>query len=148
MVNISKTYRDPATFAFLTGATNTLFDYGFTGHEHLDDFGLINMTGRVYDPALGRFLSPDNPMQNPYNLQNYNRYSYCVNNPLKYSDPDGEIFGLAVAAWLLFTESGYEAQKYVSPVAAHVDVKLGNQQRGLGFDVSVGVPKYIQKIYK
>lgn len=67
---------------------------GFTGHEHLDDFGLINMNGRMYDPLQGRFLSPDPFVQAPQNPQNYNRYSYCLNNPLKYTDPSGEIFGL------------------------------------------------------
>ena len=65
---------------------------GFTGHEHLDDFGLINMNGRMYDPLQGRFLSPDPFVQAPQNPQNYNRYSYCLNNPLKYTDPSGEFF--------------------------------------------------------
>lgn len=69
------------------------FNRGFTGHEHLDEMGLINMNGRMYDPDLGRFLSPDPFIQSPSNPQNYNRYSYCLNNPLKYTDPSGEIFG-------------------------------------------------------
>lgn len=60
------------------------------GHEHLSYFGLINMNGRMYDPLQGRFLSPDNYIQSPDNPQNYNRYSYCLNNPLKYTDPSGE----------------------------------------------------------
>jgi RHS repeat-associated protein len=69
------------------------FDRGYTGHEHLlTEFGLINMNGRMYDPNLGRFLSPDNYIQSPYNPQNYNRYSYCLNNPLKYTDSDGEFW--------------------------------------------------------
>jgi len=55
----------------------------------LDEFGLINMNGRCYDPVVGRFLSPDIVVQNPNNTQCYNRYSYCINNPLKYSDPSG-----------------------------------------------------------
>ncbi|MGC8825332.1 MAG: RHS repeat-associated core domain-containing protein, partial [Bacteroidales bacterium] len=54
---------------------------GFTGHEHIDLFELVNMNGRVYDPRLGRFLSPDNNVQAPTNSQNLNRYSYCLNNP-------------------------------------------------------------------
>ena len=70
--------------------TETLITRGYCGHEHLDDFGTINMNGRIYDPRLGRFLSPDPYVQAPYNSQNYNRYSYCLNNPLKYTDPDGE----------------------------------------------------------
>jgi RHS repeat-associated protein len=34
------------------------FDRGYTGHEHLDSVGLINMNGRLYDPKLHRFLQP------------------------------------------------------------------------------------------
>ena len=72
---------------------NTIgFHRGYTGHEHLPEFGLINMNGRMYDPLLGRFLSPDNYVQEPYNSQNFNRYAYCLNNPLKYVDPDGKFF--------------------------------------------------------
>ncbi len=65
-----------------------LFDRGFTGHEHLDVFNLINMNGRVYDPIIARFLSPDNYTQNS-TTQGLNRYSYCLNNPLAYTDPSG-----------------------------------------------------------
>ena len=67
---------------------------GYTGHEMMGEFGLINMNGRVYDPTLGRFLSPDNYVQAPDNSQSFNRYSYCLNNPLKYTDPSGELFGI------------------------------------------------------
>ena len=69
-----------------------LFDRGFTGHEHLDKFGLINMNGRLYDPKVARFLSPDPFIQAPDNSQSLNRYSYCLNNPLKYTDPSGYKF--------------------------------------------------------
>ena len=60
--------------------------------EMLAEFGLINMNGRVYDPLLGRFLSTDNFVQEPNSTQSFNRYSYCLNNPLKYNDPSGEFF--------------------------------------------------------
>ena len=73
-------------------ASMPLVTRGYTGHEHLDEIGLVNMNGRLYDPDLGRFLSPDNYIQSPYNPQNYNRYSYCLNNPLKYTDPSGYNF--------------------------------------------------------
>lgn len=52
------------------------------------------MNGRVYDPVLGRFLSPDKYIQEGDNSQNYNSYSYCLNNPLKYADPSGNVFVL------------------------------------------------------
>ena len=67
---------------------------GYGGHEMLNEFNLINMNGRVYDPVLGRFLSPDKYVQEGDNSQNYNSYSYCLNNPLKYADPSGDVFVL------------------------------------------------------
>ena len=70
----------------------TLLDRGFTGHEHLQTVGLINMNARLYDPALHRFLQPDNYVQDPFNTQNFNRYGYCLNNPLLYTDQNGELF--------------------------------------------------------
>ena len=69
---------------------------GFTGHEHLQRFNIINMKGRLYDPVIGRFFSPDNFVQLPDFTQNYNRYSYCLNNPLKYIDPSGEFFWIPI----------------------------------------------------
>ena len=49
------------------------------------------MNGRIYDPLVGRMLSPDNHIQTPNYTQNYNRYSYALNNPLRFTDPDGEL---------------------------------------------------------
>lgn len=122
--------------------TSYLFDCGFTGHEHLDAFNLINMNGRVYDPVVGRFLSPDNYVQG-VGSQGYNRYTYCLNNPLKYSDPSGDN-PLLIAAGLYFlfgTDMGFEMQKYVSPVGFHVDLHLGSESKGVGYDYWLGVPK-------
>ncbi|MFN8914026.1 MAG: RHS repeat domain-containing protein, partial [Betaproteobacteria bacterium] len=67
-------------------------DRGFTGHEHLDELGFVHMNGRIDDPLLGRFLSPDPHIQDEGLLQNYNRYSYVLNNPLRYTDPSGEVW--------------------------------------------------------
>ncbi|WP_426483550.1 RHS repeat-associated core domain-containing protein [Flavobacterium sp. 2] len=76
----------------LTGLT--VLDRGYTGHEHLQSVGLINMNGRIYDPKLHRFLQPDNNIQDPFNTQNYNRYGYVMNNPLRYTDPSGELWNV------------------------------------------------------
>ena len=64
------------------------FCSGFTGHEHLYNFGLINM----YDPEFATFLPPDNYVQDPTSQQSFNRYAYCMYNPLKYVDPSGELY--------------------------------------------------------
>jgi RHS repeat-associated protein len=80
--------RDPDDWT--TEFTGELYSgRGFTGHEHLEEFNLINMNGRVYDPAIGRFLSPDPVVQFPDYPNNYNRYSYVLNNPLTFTDPSG-----------------------------------------------------------
>jgi RHS repeat-associated protein len=82
----------------LTGLT--ILDRGYTGHEHLQSVGLIHMNGRLYDPKLHRFLQPDNYVQDPSNTQNYNRYGYVLNNPLKYSDPSGELSLKSIGKWI------------------------------------------------
>ncbi len=63
--------------------------YTFTGQEDDDDLGLYNYGARLYDPALGRFISPDSIVPDPTDLQSLNRYSYVRNNPLFYIDPTG-----------------------------------------------------------
>jgi RHS repeat-associated protein len=74
---------DPASFSPPTGHR------GFTDQEDIAGLGLVNMNGRIYDPVVGRFLSADPTVQFASNLQSYNRYSYAVGNPLKYTDPTG-----------------------------------------------------------
>ncbi|WP_149272943.1 FG-GAP-like repeat-containing protein [Pareuzebyella sediminis] len=79
---------------------------GFTGHEHFFELGLIHMNGRMYDPQMGRFLSPDNFVQNPFDTQSYNRYGYVMNNPLVYNDPSGEMAEQGGNGWLYWLGAG------------------------------------------
>ena len=84
--------RNPITWAnYRAGDTydGPMFDRGYTGHEHVEAFGLINMNGRMYDPVMGGFLSVDRFVQNPLTAQGFNRYAYCMNNPLRFVDPTG-----------------------------------------------------------
>jgi RHS repeat-associated protein len=88
--------RNPTTLALFRQTDTDSFrtstedhDRGYTGHEQLDDSGLIHMNGRIYDPELGRMLSPDPFVQIPEYSQNFNRYSYVLNNPLNKTDPSG-----------------------------------------------------------
>ncbi len=92
--------RNPQTWDYAgaagVGLTHSWLYRGYTGHEHMPQFSIINMNGRTYDPVLGRMMSPD-----PYLMggtQGYNRYSYCLNNPLKYTDPTGEWVHIVVGA--------------------------------------------------
>ncbi len=81
--------RKASDWTYDTTCTVNYTSRGFTGHEHIDETWLINMNGRVYDPLVGLFISPDPVIQEPLNPLNYNRYSYVLNNPLKYTDPSG-----------------------------------------------------------
>jgi len=112
---------------FITGAhdqNNTITpqttDRGYTNHEHLDELALINMNGRIYDPVTGRFMSPDPFIQDPGNLQSYNRYSYVWNNPYAGTDPSG--FSWFGNAWhnAFHTYWNGSRDEYVKPVAAIV----------------------------
>ena len=84
--------RDPETWHGFSQAEPVeapMFDRGYTGHEHITAFGLINMNGRCYDPMMSSFLSVDEYVQDPTSAQSFNRYAYCAYNPLKYTDPTG-----------------------------------------------------------
>ncbi|HVU08862.1 MAG TPA: toxin TcdB middle/N-terminal domain-containing protein [Verrucomicrobiae bacterium] len=61
----------------------------YTGQIFDDATGLYYYNARYYDPQLGRFTQPDDIIPDLSNPQTYNRYAYCVNNPLRYTDPSG-----------------------------------------------------------
>lgn len=69
-------------------------DYRFTDQELDPSTGLYNFRARLYDPVLGRFISPDTIVQDPYDPQMLNRYGYARNNPLIYTDPSGHFLGV------------------------------------------------------
>lgn len=106
---------------------------GYTGHEYLPNFQLINMNGRMYDPIVGRMLSVDNYVQDATSTQSFNRYSYVGNNPLKYTDPDGEIAFLAVVGIVGVVSGGINW----ATNGASFNTK-GLAHFGVGFAVGVG----------
>ena len=67
-------------------------DYKFTDQELDNSSNLYNYDARLYDPVIGRFLSADTVVPEWNNPQSLNRYSYCINNPLIYTDPSGHLF--------------------------------------------------------
>ncbi len=92
--------RDPEThLCYEPGQEPDLFiGRGYTGHEHLPWFNLINMNARLYDPLIGRFISPDPFVQAPDFSQSFNRYTYCLNNPLVYVDENGEFWHIVIGS--------------------------------------------------
>ncbi len=79
--------RNPNGFGY-SNVTHT-FDRGYTLHEHYDPDGLVNMNGRMYDPVMSSLLSVYAFVDDPATAQGFNRYSYCMHNPLRYTDPSG-----------------------------------------------------------
>jgi RHS repeat-associated protein len=73
----------------LPPAVASISNRGFTGQEHDDEAGLVNLVGRLYDPALKRILTPDPHIRYPFFGQNWNPYSYALNSPLAFTDPTG-----------------------------------------------------------
>jgi len=127
-----------------TKRSDSLTGRGFTGHEHFTEVGLVHMNGRMYDPMQGRFLSPDNHIQDPFNTQNFNRYGYVLNNPLSLTDPSGEFFWFAVAIGAFFGGATAAMQggdfwdilggALIGGIAGGLGAGLGNlAAQGLGF---------------
>jgi RHS repeat-associated protein len=93
---------------------------GYTGHEHLEEVGLVHMNGRIYEPLVARFMSSDPIVQDPFSTQSLNRYSYVMNNPMAHTDPTGFFaeglgldFGFGYgSAW----DYAYGYTTYYSPV--------------------------------
>ena len=105
--------RNPTNWTQTDNRTTWIVNRGYTMHEHLDAFSIINMNGRVYDPLTAQFFSPDPFIQAPDNWLNFNRYAYAFGNPFKYTDPDGEV------AWfvpVLIGAGVYIAIEYVTQV--------------------------------
>jgi len=91
---------------------------GYTGHEHIDEVGLIHMNGRVYDPKAGRFLSADLHVQDGKSSQSYNRYSYVMNNPMKYTDPSGFFWKKVKKAFKKAIKKVFKATMYITGLDA------------------------------
>ncbi|WP_118976984.1 FG-GAP-like repeat-containing protein [Taibaiella koreensis] len=93
--------RNPQTWFPLspTYASNG-WDRGYTAQEYLPQFGILNLNGRLYDPLMGRMFSPDPYIMGDGNTQGYNRYTYAMNNPLSYKDPNGEWINFVIGAVL------------------------------------------------
>ena len=51
---------------------------------------------RFYQPAVGRFVSPDSIVPNNLDPQSFNRYAYARNNPINMVDPDGHSWMSAI----------------------------------------------------
>ncbi len=98
---------------------------GYTGHKELSDLGIIHMGGRIYDAKLGRFLQADPHIQAPMNSQNYNRYSYVLNNPMSYTDPSGYFFKKLLSTVQKVTGTGHLLRAIANVPLLNMAVQIG-----------------------
>jgi RHS repeat-associated protein len=122
--------RDPVTLAYNVASPSPSWLYrGYTGQEMLPEFDLINMNARLYDPVLGRMLAPDIMVSNANDADAYNRFTYAHNNPLKYTDPDGNLPVLAIAgiaAGITFVASSINAEMHGWSGSRRSEYVIGN----------------------
>jgi RHS repeat-associated protein len=147
--------RSPTDWQLKDTRSSFITGRGYTGHEHLDPFNIINMNGRVYDPVTAQFFSPDPFIQSPGDWMNYNGYSYVMNNPTRATDPTGYMAaqqssgniasgGFGNVDWnylLFFGESeGYKNDRFGFLASTyHYDYSRHGYYNGLGNEASASV---------
>jgi len=93
-----------------------------------------------YNTASAVALTPDYCVHFTEERSASNRYTYCLNNPLIYNDPSGNI--------IAFTDWGYEFWKSISPIAIKLSLHFGSDKGGIGADISLGMPTMLPIAYR
>ncbi|MFZ5909215.1 MAG: RHS repeat domain-containing protein [Chloroflexota bacterium] len=109
----------------------TQTDFGYTFQRSLPETGLMDYDARFYLPALGRFSQPDTLVPGAGNPQEWNKYSYTLNNPIRYNDPTGHFANILVGAAVgaIAGAAMYAANAYVH----------GNEINGTDLAIAAGV---------
>jgi len=119
-------------------------DYGFTGQRSLDEEmgGLMDYRARFYSSALGRFIQPDSIVPNPSNPQSWNRFSYVLNNPVRYTDPTGHAVPCAACSlWNGFQQAyalGWTNFKTALSIAGNPQVAPADRRYAAAYVVAWG----------
>lgn len=125
--NVKAAYRYNAWGELLsaTGELAELNPIRYRGYYYDSETGLYYLQSRYYDPVVGRFLNTDASSNLAANgaFISYNLFSYCLNNPLKYADPNGEIaittlilIGSAVIALIAAGVTAYNSYQYTGQI--------------------------------
>ncbi len=127
--------------------------FGFTGHEHDDETGLIYAKARFYDPQLGRFLSHDPVDGDLTNPPSLHKYLYAFQNPTVFVDPDGRIAVVGNAADKISETAGVEANaarakevEEESGKSAGISSAIGGGLVGLVADAAAGAINVVNTV--
>ena len=105
-------------------------EINFTGKKLDIPTGLYYFNQRYYDPEIGRFINEDPAGQG------LNQYAYCGNNPLMYTDPDGQFFLPMLWAALSYA-TAKTATKFVDNLAhgrSNDLTSLGDEFKNAGIE--------------
>jgi len=125
--------------------------YTLAGQEYDDELGFYNYKARLYDPLVGRFITPDRIVPRSDDPQSMNRYSYAINNPIRHNDPTGKAF-----ADQHFEQSFFAAIAYglgfwgslkfaMDVVMVDIKVKDPNVHALRGKDPQTGLPQTLEQ---
>ena len=140
--------RNPHNWSAKDSRIKWIVNRGYTMHEHIDAFGIINMNGRVYDPLTAMFLSPDPFIQAPGNWVNYNRYAYCFNNPLIYTDPSGYVNSATgeKSFWEIMRDGGSYFDAFSSTCLAQGNTVFSNNGWGGSGGSGINKPGHWEEV--
>jgi len=66
--------------------------FRYRGYYWCEALQMYHLQTRWYDPTIGRFISPDSyEYLDPETIGGLNLYAYCLNNPIMYTDPSGNM---------------------------------------------------------
>jgi RHS repeat-associated protein len=119
-------------------------DYKYTDQELDNESGLYNYDARMYDPVIGRFISADSVVNRLFDPQMLNRYSYCRNNPLLYTDPTGHILYINGIKDPDIYESVLRKLKKIDPSVVLTEVKEGSGKYQVSFDSKIDIGKHVK----
>lgn len=112
----------------------------FTGQEFDKETGIYYYSARYYNPTLMRFTQADPVIQNFYDPQNLNSYSYTLNNPVKYTDTTGNIVQIPSAV-LMYISALVSTPDFSMDAAFIMQSALSGDYEGAGYGaVGLAIP--------
>ena len=107
----------------------------YAGYQYDFETGLYYLNARYYDSTTGRFITEDTYAGRYYDPLSLNRYTYCQNNPVRYTDPSGHVFFTILAGALIGAAVGAGVEIVSQKV---IEKKKEVDWKSVGYEAAVG----------